>query len=132
MDNNDVDFIADYKRNGYFDNNRKQLLKNFTPMEEEITPLIKELVLIMVQKDPSIVTKNNNKLGAMIQKLLIQPSQPTQPAAMRSIDSNSDDQLLNQESEIVKKIKTIIDNYVQGEVVTNEALLQSILNQLAV
>lgn len=123
----DVDFIGDYKKNGHFDNRRKQLLGNFTPMEQEIAPLIKELVLIMIQMDPSIVNKNNTRLSAIVQTRLLQKSAINGNTPLTNGKTNP---LVDRENEIVANIKSIINTFVRGEVTDNESLLEIILEQL--
>ncbi|RLV96245.1 hypothetical protein JA1_000437 [Spathaspora sp. JA1] len=58
-----------YKKNGQFDNQRKQLLENFKQSETYANLLLKLKILIenKIKQDPTILQKNKGKMAALIQ-----------------------------------------------------------------
>lgn len=128
------DYISEYKRHGHFDNQRKRLVADFKPLDAQLAPLLLDLVLVMAQRDPSIVTKNNNRLSAMVQAKLLAKADTKLPTSTFSepslATSETADPLLERERAIVGEIKTLISSHVASHVLSNETLLGSILAEL--
>ncbi|KAI5955933.1 hypothetical protein KGF54_001435 [Candida jiufengensis] len=63
-----------YKKNGTFDNQRKELLENFKSSETYNNLLLKLQIMIesKIKNDPSILMKNKGKMAALIQGEIIQ------------------------------------------------------------
>ncbi|KAI5966364.1 uncharacterized protein KGF55_000673 [Candida pseudojiufengensis] len=65
-----------YKKNGTFDNQRKQLLENFKSSETYNNLLLKLTIMIesKIKNDPQLLLKNKGKIAALIQGEIIQNS----------------------------------------------------------
>lgn len=62
-----------YKKNGSFDQQRKELLENFKTSETHSNLLLKLKLMVesKVKQDPSLLTKNKGKMAALIQGEII-------------------------------------------------------------
>lgn len=89
-----------YKKNGSFDQQRKELLENFKQSETHSNLLLKLRLMVenKVKNDPSILMKNKGKMGALIQGEIINQrlsKNEDKSNTERSINSNNTNSLLS-------------------------------------
>ncbi|ODV85874.1 hypothetical protein CANARDRAFT_7237 [[Candida] arabinofermentans NRRL YB-2248] len=150
------ELITKYKRKGYFDTKRKQLISNFTTSETEndvsmnfkLDELIDKLIDLKVRQDPSILAKNKGKLAALVQTALINEQFKTQrvksnqnnnttksntsyydQSDLRYSGRNNDS---SEEQEIISEINQLLNKYVVAAVDENVEFGEGLVSDLNV
>lgn len=61
-----------YKRRGYFDNQREELLKSFqgTPKHEQLLKSVQEIVTTIVNENPDLLLRNKGQLSALVEGVI--------------------------------------------------------------
>lgn len=124
------DRIAQYKRDGHFDSQRRVLLDQFAALESQLEPLVADLVQNAIEMDPSIVTRTNAKLGAIVKSRLLQYAKQAADKPAFFPAGQEESSPLQRERQLLAQIHTLIESYVQSSVYSNEELLTAILARL--
>ncbi|GMM46087.1 hypothetical protein DAPK24_026620 [Pichia kluyveri] len=127
---NTEDIIEKYKREGYFDNKRRELFEKFTSNNEnseKLSKLLEKVIKIKISKDPDIIFKNNGKISAIIQTELVK----RHISKKNSDNNNNNNKIINSMKENINKseesdllelfdeINSILDEYANSVEIVN-------------
>ena len=134
---NTEDIIEKYKREGHFDNKRRELFEKFTSNNEnseKLSKLLEKVIKIKISKDPDIIFKNNGKISAIIQTELVKRhiSKKNSDNNNNNNNNNNNDKIINssikennnksEESDLLElfdEINSILDEYANSVEIVN-------------
>ena len=124
---NTEDIIEKYKREGHFDNKRRELFEKFTSNNEnseKLSKLLEKVIKIKISKDPDIIFKNNGKISAIIQTELVKRHISKKNSDNNNKINNSMKENINksEESDLLElfdEINSILDEYANSVEIVN-------------
>ncbi|GMM27719.1 hypothetical protein DAMA08_004350 [Martiniozyma asiatica (nom. inval.)] len=124
----------EYKSSGKFESKRVQLFQEFSNNPNEVIQLqtlVDRFVQLKIEKDPSILLKNNNKIAILLQEE-ISKAKTSWSLSKRQDFRSSKEQLsgLSEEGKLALEIVRYLDGYVDSNVTENRQLLHGIDNSL--
>lgn len=136
--------VAKYKKDGFFDEDRKALFDAFSSSDNhatktELNNLILSLVKIKIEKDPYLLTKNKGKISALIQTELVKRHvetfrvKATAAKTHKDATDNASAKLpdgSNTENEILDKINSLLDAFAE-HATTNSEFQQIVANRIS-
>ena len=130
---NTEDIIEKYKREGHFDNKRRELFEKFTSNNEnseKLSKLLEKVIKIKISKDPDIIFKNNGKISAIIQTELVKRhvSKKNSDNSNNNNNNNNNNNSMkeninkSEESDLLElfdEINSILDEYANSVEIVN-------------